>query len=136
MLPFSYQVKRINIGGVVNIFSWRRIQINCKIFREIFLIHTHKLPSRKVFSTRSVSTTTSATASAMGEWRPQADSARQTGLESTIQRSSDCSGKWICGGDKNSRNLPKSAPTLLVAQQPDALWINGDDRQIQRVKLV
>jgi hypothetical protein len=62
MLPFSYQVKQINVGGVIDIF-------------------THKLPSSKVFSTGSVSTTNSA----MGQWIPQADSACQTGLESTFQ---------------------------------------------------
>ena len=37
-------------------------------------------------------------------------------------------------GVKNGRNLRKSVPTLLVAQRPDELRINGDLRQIQGVK--
>src|SRR5271155_727792 len=83
MLLFSYQVKRMNIGGVIRILGWLAIQINSIYFAsgEIFLIHTHKLPSRKVFSAGSVSTTNSA----MGQCILQVDSARQTGLESTFQ---------------------------------------------------
>jgi len=40
------------------------------------------------------------------------------------------------GNNKKTRILEKRGPTLLVAQEPGALWTNGDDKQIQLVKLV
>jgi len=53
-----------------------------------------------------------------------------------MPRSSDCSGKWLWGDNKKSRDLQKSAPILSVAQQPEEVWTNEDDRWIQRAKLV
>jgi hypothetical protein len=56
-----------------------------------------------------------------------------------LRRSSDCSSRWWWRGGqshKNTRNLRKLAPTFIVAQQPEALWTNGDSRRIQRIKLV
>src|SRR5271170_468559 len=34
------------------------------------------------------------------------------------------------GVHKSTRNLRKSTSTFIVAQQPEALWTNGDDRRI------
>jgi len=76
-------------------FSVRRIQIHCRYFPR-FLIHRHKLPSSRVFSTRSVSTTNGA----LGPWRRQADSVRQTGLESTIQEVLTVAESGYAGGTK------------------------------------
>jgi hypothetical protein len=73
MLPYSYQVKRINLFGVLDLFSWLASS-NWRDFSPLYI----KLPSpRQVFSSRSVSTTNSA----MDEWILQLDSGRQTGLE-------------------------------------------------------
>jgi len=38
--------------------------------------------------------------------------------------------------DENTQNLRKSTPTFIVAPQPEALWTNGDDGRIQRIKKV
>ena len=70
------------------------------------------------------------------KWSSQADSALKTGLDSMFQEVLTVveSGHW--GDNKNTRDLQKSVPTLLVAQHPEALWPNGVDRWIQREKLV
>jgi len=66
----------------------------------------------------------------------QADSARQIGLESTFQEVLILVESDDGGNNKKTRILEKRGPTLLVAQEPGALWTNGDDKQIQLVKLV
>jgi hypothetical protein len=37
---------------------------------------------------------------------------------------------------KNTRDFPNSPPTVIVVQQPDEQWTNGDDSAIQRIKLL
>jgi len=41
------------------------------------------------------------------------------------------------GGDnKKTRDLQEWVPILVIAEEPEELWTNGDDRGIQRAKLV
>jgi len=64
----------------------------------------------------------------MDKRRGQADSDqnrfRITFTEVLIVVESGGSGGGGGGGESNSRNFRKSAPTLLVTRQPEALWSN------------
>jgi len=84
------------------------------------------------FLDRSVSTTNGA----MGLWRRQADSERQTGLDSTIQEVLTVVESGWRGNNKKSRDHEKWGPTLPIAPQPEVVWTNGVDRRIQSAKLV
>ena len=91
MLPFSYQVKRINIGGVVGLFSWIAIPLKCKNSARFFQ------PTDLNFH--------GATLSPMGVY-PQPEVLQSNGVyrriqrikqvRNTIERSSDCSGGALC----------------------------------------
>jgi len=61
------------------------------------------------------------TRGAMDKWRWQGDSARKTGLDSILQEVLTVVESGDAGGEKNSRNLRKSAPTLLIAPEVEAL---------------
>ena len=67
------------------------------------------------------------------------DSACKTGLDSgfqevlTVVESGDGGGQE---GDKKNSDLPKSAPILPIASQPEQLRANGHDKWMQRAKLV
>jgi len=53
-----------------------------------------------------------------------------------IPRCSDCSGKWWWWGQQKNSGSSEWGLTLLVAGQPEVLWSNGVDRQIQRERVV
>jgi hypothetical protein len=64
------------------------------------------------------------------------DSARQTGLDSFFQVVLIVVKSGDRAGNKNSRKLLKSTPTLMITHQPEAPQSNIVDRLIQREKLV
>jgi hypothetical protein len=57
----------------------------------------------------------------MDKWRLQADSAHQTGLDTTLEEVLTVVQSGGGGVDNITRNLRKSTPTFIAAQQPEAL---------------
>src|SRR5271155_2256763 len=94
MLPFLYRAKRSDIGGVVDVFSLRRVQIHCR-FLEIFDQRTSTsvepsfLDGECIHNQRCYGTMETTERCSVSNW-------------SRIHhpRSSDCSGKWLFRRDK------------------------------------
>jgi len=72
----------------------------------------------------------------MDKRRSLANSAHKDGLDSIFQEVLIVVESGDGGDNKKTRDLQKSAPILLIAQQPEGLWTNGDDRRIRGVTLV
>ena len=64
------------------------------------------------------------------------DSARKTGLDSVLQDVLTVVETGDGGDNKKTRDLQEWVPILVIAKEPEELWTNGDDRGIQRAKLV
>src|SRR5271155_2947621 len=66
----------------------------------------------------------------------QADAECKTGVDSIFQEVLTVVESGWRGNNKKSRDHQKWGPTLPIAPQPEVVWTNGVDRQIQSAKLV
>jgi hypothetical protein len=76
------------------------------------------------------------TRGAMDKRRRQGDSARKTGLDSVLQEVLTVVETGDGGYNKKTRDLQEWVPILVIAEEPEELWTNGDNRWIQRAKSV
>src|SRR5271154_2751886 len=106
MLSFSYQVKQIDIGGVVDIFSWRCIQIHCRYFSRFFDPRTSTSIEQSFLNSECIYNQ-----GCYGIMETTGGFSASNWSRIHHPRSGDA------GGDKNIRNQAKSASTLPIAQE-------------------